>query len=166
MKRYFCITRFIERSKNKYPKITKLIICFDSRKLTEKTNYNQLKLHLYGIVIELDSKKYALDYAKLVELCNSVDGCDIIENDTYEIIITISEGKNKILNFNKTFQLLDIATELKAFKTKDKKVIDYFPSSILNTVSNNTNFNEMINKKKEFMSKGFHNENLDDIKFI
>jgi hypothetical protein len=67
-------------------------------------------------------------------LCNNVDGCDIIENDTYEIIKTISEGKNNILNSDKIFQLLDIATELKTFKTKDKKVIDYFPSSIINPV--------------------------------
>jgi hypothetical protein len=36
------------------------------------------------------------------------------------------------LNVNKAFQLLEIPTELKTFKTKDKKVIDYFPSSIIN----------------------------------
>jgi hypothetical protein len=116
--------------------------------------------------MDIDSKKYALDDSKLVELCNNVDGCDIPENDTYEIIIIISENKNKILNSKKTFQLLDIATELKKFNTKDKKVRDYFPSSIINNVNNNTIFNEMINKKKEFMSKGCSNDNLDDIEYI
>jgi hypothetical protein len=120
--------------KNKYPNITKFIICFDPKKSMEKIGYNQLKLYPYGIVIDIDSKKCALDYAKLVELCNSVDGCDdMFDNEKYEIIITILEGKNKILNSTNTFQLLDIATELKAFKRKDKKVIDYFPSSIINT---------------------------------
>jgi hypothetical protein len=94
MNRYFCITRLIEIIKIKYPKTTKLIICFDPRKSTEKTKHNQLQLHPYGIVMDIDSQKCASDYSKLVELCNSVDGCDIIENDTYEIVITISEGKN------------------------------------------------------------------------
>jgi hypothetical protein len=135
----------------------------------EKTGYNQLKLHPYGIVIDINSKKCILDYSKLIELCNNVDGCDdMFDNENYEIIITISEGKNKILNTNKTFQLLEIATELKTFKTKDKKVIDYFPSSIINNYGKNNMFNEMIIKKKEFMSKGCkeNNDNLDDIEFI
>jgi hypothetical protein len=71
----------------------------------------------------------------------------MFDNEKYEIIITISEGKNKILNSLKTFQLLEIATELKTFKTKDKKVIDYFPSSIINNYCKNNIFNEMIIKK-------------------
>jgi hypothetical protein len=57
MSRYYCITVFIEIIKNKYPNITKLIICFDPRKSMEKTGYNQLKLYPYGIVIDINSKK-------------------------------------------------------------------------------------------------------------
>jgi hypothetical protein len=91
----------------------------------------------------------------------------MFDNENYEIIITISEGTNKILNANKTFQLLDIATELKTFKTKDKKLIDYFPSSIINPVGSKNNiFNEMIIKKKEFMNKRNKNNYLNDIEFI
>jgi hypothetical protein len=73
------------------------------------------------------------------------------------------------LNANKTFQLLDIARELKMLKTKDKKVIDYFPRSIINNYRKNNILNEMIIKKKEFMNKGCkenNNDNLDDIEFI
>jgi hypothetical protein len=40
--RYFYIGRFIELIKERYPNITKLIICFDPRKPVDKTNINQL----------------------------------------------------------------------------------------------------------------------------
>jgi hypothetical protein len=93
MNRYFFINRFIEIIKNKYLNISKLIICFDPKNSMEKTGYNQLKLHPYGIVIDVDSKKCALEYSKLIELCNNVDGRDDrFDNENYEIIITISEG--------------------------------------------------------------------------
>jgi hypothetical protein len=108
-----------------------------------------------------------LDYSKLIELCNDVDNNDnIFDNNSFGIVITISNGKNKILNTNKTSHLFDITTELKIFKTKDKKMIEYFPRSIINDINNNTVFNDMINKKKELMSKGSNNEDFNDIEFI
>jgi hypothetical protein len=67
MSRYFCLGRFIELIKERYPKITNLIICFDSRKWVEKTKHNQLQLHPFDIVI-VNGKKRALDYSKLVEI--------------------------------------------------------------------------------------------------
>jgi hypothetical protein len=66
--------------------------------------------------------------------------------------MTLADGKNKILNTNRTFQLLDVINDLKTFTIKDKKIIEYFPSSIINSVSNPI-FNEMVNKKKDDMSK-------------
>jgi Iap family predicted aminopeptidase len=42
------------------------------------------------------------------------------EDDTSENILTISDGKNKVLNTNKNFQLLDVRTDLKQFTPKDK----------------------------------------------
>jgi hypothetical protein len=66
----------------------------------------------------------------------------------YEIVITISEFKSRKINFNKTFQLLEVTTDLKAF-TKDKKTIKYYPAKVIN--ANNKIFNDMINKKKEYL---------------
>jgi hypothetical protein len=64
-----------------------------------------------------------------------------------DIVITMSESKNKALNRNKSFQLLDIRTDIKKFITKDKKTIEHFPSQIISNV-NNALFNNIINKKK------------------
>jgi hypothetical protein len=54
--------------KEKYSMLTKLIICFDPRKSVEKTKYNQLQIHPFGIVIETEGKRSALDYEKLIGL--------------------------------------------------------------------------------------------------
>jgi hypothetical protein len=40
-------------------------------------------------------------------------------------------------------------TEIKRFITKDSKTIDYYPAKIIN--ANNKIFNDMINKKKEYL---------------
>jgi hypothetical protein len=145
MSKYFYLSRFIEILKIKYHKITKLIICFDPRKSLNKTKYNQLQLHLYGLIIEVETKKSAIGYNTLIEICD-VD--NIINDDSlYEIIITLSDGKNKTLNINKPFQLLEVITDLKTFTTKDKKIIEYYPNNIINNI-NNTIFNDMITKKK------------------
>jgi hypothetical protein len=147
MSRYFCWVRFIELIKERYPKINQLIIWFDPRKDIEKTKYNQLSLYPYRIVIVANEKKYALNYSKFIEICGRETGDDNT-SDTYEIIITLIEGKNKSLNINKKFQLFDASTDIKKFITKDKKTIEYFPSQIINNVKSNL-FNDMINKKKK-----------------
>jgi hypothetical protein len=143
---YFCLGRFIELIKERYSNITKLVICFDLRKSVNKTKSNQLHLHSFVIAI-IDDKKLALDYSKLIEICGGETDDDDIA-DTYEIVITLSQVKNKKLNTNKNFQLLDISTDLNKFTTKDKKIIEYFPSQIINNV-NNILFNSMISKKKD-----------------
>jgi hypothetical protein len=100
MTKYFCIGRFIELIKDKYPKTTKILICFDPRKSTEKTKYNQIQYHPYGIIVYTDDKKTASDYTKLIDICNTDDVSDV----QYEIVITMSECKSRIININKTFQ--------------------------------------------------------------
>ncbi|GMO19862.1 MAG: hypothetical protein Ta2E_10940 [Mycoplasmoidaceae bacterium] len=91
-----------------------------------------MQIHRFCIVIEIENKKYPMDYGKLIEMFNR--GSDI-ENDKYEIDIMIRERTNKIININKTFQLLDVNTELKSFTSKNKKVIEYFLSAIYNVVT-------------------------------
>jgi hypothetical protein len=61
----------------------------------------------------------------------------------------MSEGKSRIISINKTFQLLEVITEIKRFITKDNKTIEYYPAKIIN--ANNKIFNDMINKKKEYL---------------
>jgi hypothetical protein len=68
----------------------------------------------------VDDEKRVLDYSKLVEIYVNIDD----EDDTYEIILTISDGKNKVLNTNKNFQLLDVSTDLTKFTQKDKKQLN------------------------------------------
>jgi hypothetical protein len=58
---YLCIDRFIEILKESFPKLTKMIICFDPRKRVEKTKYNKLQLHPYGLVLELKNEKIKLN---------------------------------------------------------------------------------------------------------
>jgi hypothetical protein len=60
MSKYFCLSRLIELLKIKYPKITKLIICFDPRKSLTKTKNNQIQLHPYGLIIEIDLQNLQL----------------------------------------------------------------------------------------------------------
>jgi hypothetical protein len=79
-------------NQRKYPKITKLIICIDRKKLVEKKKDNQLQLYPYVIVIFDNEKKSVLDYWKLIEICGGETDDDT--NNTSEIVITISEGKN------------------------------------------------------------------------
>jgi hypothetical protein len=86
-----------------------------------------------------------LDYTKLIDICNTDDISDV----QYEIVITMSECKSRIININKTFQLLEVITEIKRFSTKDNKTIEYYPAKIIN--ANNKIFNDMINKKKEYL---------------
>jgi hypothetical protein len=167
MSKYFCLGRFIELIKERYPKTAKLIICFDPRKSVEKTKYNQLQQHPYRIVVIDAEKKHTLDYSKLLEMCGSGDETDDT-NDTYEIVVTMSEGKSKTINTNKNFQFLDVSTDLKKFvSTKDKKVIEYFPSQIISGVSSTTLFNDMIAKKKECLSiRNVCQDDFNDIEFV
>jgi hypothetical protein len=79
MSKYFCLSRFIEILKIKYPQITKLIICFDPRKSLNKSKYNQILIHPYGLIIEVENKKSAINYSKLNEICN-ID--NIIDDNT------------------------------------------------------------------------------------
>jgi hypothetical protein len=55
---------------------------------------------------------------------------------------------------------------MKTFTTKDKKIVEYYPSNIINNI-NNPIFNDMITKKKDYMSKGSNKgDELDNIEFI
>jgi hypothetical protein len=119
MTKYFCIGRFIELIKDKYPKVSKILICFDPRKSTEKTKYNQIQYHPYGVIIYTDDKKTALDYTKVIDICN----IDNISDDQYEIIITMSEFKSSKININKTFKFLEIMTDIKRFIIKNNKIL-------------------------------------------
>jgi hypothetical protein len=125
MTKYFCIGRFIGLIKDKYPKVTKILIFFVPRKSTEKTKHNQIQYHPYGIIVYTDDKKTALDYTKLTDICNTDDINGINLDVQYEIVITMSEGKWRIIRINKTFQLLEVITEIKRFVTKDNKIIEY-----------------------------------------
>jgi hypothetical protein len=62
MSKCFCIGRFIEMIKDKYPMVSKILICFDPRKSVEKTKYNQIQYHPYKVIIDIYDKKSALDY--------------------------------------------------------------------------------------------------------
>jgi adenine C2-methylase RlmN of 23S rRNA A2503 and tRNA A37 len=76
----------------------------------------------------------------------------------------MSEGKSKIISINKTFQLLEVITEIKRFVTKDNKTIEYYLAKIIN--SNNKIFNDMINKKKEYLLGSTVDQNeFDEIEF-
>jgi hypothetical protein len=100
MSRYFCIGDFIELIKERYPSITKLIICFNPIKSHEKTKSNQLQLYPNEIVIVDSEMKRELDCSKQIKIC----GCE--PDDTYQIVITLSEWKTEALNTNKNFQFL------------------------------------------------------------
>jgi hypothetical protein len=65
------------------------------------------------------------------------------------MVITISECKSRIININKTFQLLEVITEMRKFMTKDNMCIEYYPSKVIN--DKNKIFTDMINKKKEYL---------------
>jgi hypothetical protein len=54
---------------------------------------------------------------------------------------------------------------MKTFTTKDKKIIEYYPSDIICNI-NNPIFNETITKKKDYMNKGNGDDDLDNIEFI
>jgi hypothetical protein len=58
-----------------------------------------------------------------------------------------------------------MSLDLKLFTTKDKKSIDYYPSYIINKAENNTIFNGMMNKKKEYRNKSIRQEELKNKKF-
>jgi hypothetical protein len=53
---------------------------------------------------------------------------------------------------------------MKTFTTKDKKIIEYYPSNIINNI-NNPIFNEMITKKN-YMNKRNDHDDLDNIEFL
>jgi hypothetical protein len=55
----------------------------------------------------------------LIEIWGETDGGDT--DDNFKIVVTMSGGKNKVLKTNKNFHILDTSTDLKEFKTKDKK---------------------------------------------
>jgi hypothetical protein len=145
--KYFCIGRFIELIKDKYPKVSKILICFDPRRSVEKTKYNQIQYHPYGIIIYIGDKKTALDYTKVIDICNT-DDINVIDVQ-YKIVITMSEGKSRIINIKKSFQLIEVITELRSFTTKDKKNIEYYPEKVIN--ANKKIFKDMINKKKKYL---------------
>jgi hypothetical protein len=76
----------------------------------------------------------------------------------------MSECKSRIININKTFQLLKVTTELRSFTTKDKKTIEYYPVKVIN--ANNKIFNDMINKKKEYLFDSTTDQNeYEEIEF-
>jgi hypothetical protein len=83
MTKYFCIGRFIELIKDMYPKVSKILICFDPRKSVDKTKYNQIQYHTYGVIVYTHDKKTALDYTKLIDIGNTDDAYDV----QYEIVI-------------------------------------------------------------------------------
>jgi hypothetical protein len=85
--------------KNKYSKGSKILICFDPHKLVEKTKDNKIQYHQYGVIIYIDVKKSALNNTKIIDICNTDDASDV----QYEIVITISESKSRIININKKF---------------------------------------------------------------
>jgi hypothetical protein len=161
MSRYFCLGHFIEILKERYPMVTKRIICFDQRKSVEKTKDNQLQLYPYVIVVVDTQKKRIIDYSKLFEIC----GGEVDDDDTYKIVITLSEGKNKALRTNKNLQLLDVSPDLKIFITNAKKIIEYFSSQIISNV-NRTLLNDMILKKKGCKSKTVNQDDFTDIEFV
>jgi hypothetical protein len=66
-------------------------------------------------------EKLTFDYSKLIEICGGET--DNNEIETYEIVVTTSEGKSKAFLTNKNFQVLDVCTILEKFITKDKKII-------------------------------------------
>jgi hypothetical protein len=101
MTKYFCIGQFIELIKHKYPKLSKILICFDHRKSVKETKYNQIQSHPFKFIIHTDDKKTVLDYINLINICNTDDISDV----QYQIVITMSECKSRITNINKTFQL-------------------------------------------------------------
>ena len=116
MSKYLWIWGFIELIRDKYSKVSKILICFDPRKSVEKTKYNQIQYQPYGVIINIEDKKSTLDYTKLIDICNTDDASD----DQYEIVVTMSECKSRIINSHKIFQLLKVITELKIFTTKNK----------------------------------------------
>jgi hypothetical protein len=61
----------------------------------------------------------------------------------------MSEYKSRIININKTFQLLEVTLEMRKFITKDNKSIVYYPFKVI--YANNKIFTDMINKKKEYL---------------
>jgi hypothetical protein len=76
----------------------------------------------------------------------------------------MSECKSNIININKTFQLLIVTPDLKSFTIKDKKTIEYYPAKVIN--ANNKIFNDMINKKKEYLFGSTADQNLyEEIEF-
>jgi phage pi2 protein 07 len=74
---------------------------------------------------------------------------DDLSDVQYQIVITMSECKYKIININKTFHLLEIIPERTKFMTKDNKGIEYYPSKVIN--ANNKRVNDMINKEREYL---------------
>jgi hypothetical protein len=118
--KYFCLRRFIELIKDKYPKVSQILRCFDPRKSVEKTKYNQIQYYPYWVIIYIDDKKSALDYIKRIDICNIDDISDI----QYEIVITMSECKSRVININKAFQILAVLPEMRQFITKDNKSIE------------------------------------------
>jgi hypothetical protein len=53
--------RFIELLNDNYPKVSQILICFDTRNSVEETKYNQIQYHMYGVIIYIDDKKTSLD---------------------------------------------------------------------------------------------------------
>jgi hypothetical protein len=145
MSKHFCIGRFIELIKDKYSGVYKILICFDPRNTFKKTKYNQIQYHPYGVILHIDNKKSALDFTKLIDICNTDDASDI----QYEIVITMSECKPRIIKINKTYQLLEVRTKLRNFTTKDKKTTEYYPAKVINAY--NKIFSDMLNKKKDYL---------------
>jgi hypothetical protein len=151
--KYFCLGRFIEMNKDKYPKVSKILICFDHHKSIEKTKYNQIQYHPYEAIIHTDYNKSALNYTKLIDIWYT----DYISDVQYEIVITMSECKSRIININKTFRLLEVIPEMKKVRTKDNKTIEYYSSKVIN--ANNKIFTDLINKKMEYLFGSIADQN-------
>jgi hypothetical protein len=113
--------------KDKYPKVTKILICFDPKKSIEKTKYNQIQYYPYGMIVYTDDKKSALDYTKLIDICNTDDISDV----QYEIVITMSEYKSRIINSNKTFQFQYVHWKWENLSQKRIRVLTKIPPRLL-----------------------------------
>jgi hypothetical protein len=65
------------------------------------------------VIVFAEDKKRALDYSNLVEICENTSVDNYINDDRYEIVVSMSDNNNKALNTSKNFQLLDISMDHK-----------------------------------------------------
>jgi hypothetical protein len=111
--------------------------------------------------MSIEDKKSALDYIKPIDIYNTNDAT-IFQN---KIVIIMPECKSRIININKTFSLLEVTPEMRKFLTKDNKSFEYYQSKVIN--ANNKIFNDMINKKIEYIFGSTADQNeFEEIEFV